>query len=85
MAPEMPTGSPAGPPIVLTAPTAPGEAEPVAAEIVTGRELRLVPSPMHGAGVLFERVVADGYPAVANHLEDLYPTPIIAAGPLIKY
>jgi hypothetical protein len=70
-------------PIVLTAPTTPGEAEPVGADIVTGLELRLVPSPREGKGVLFERVAVDDHPSVANHLEDLREMPIIAAGPIV--
>jgi hypothetical protein len=52
-------------------------------KIVTGLELRLVPSPSEGKGVLFERVAVDDHPAVANHLEDLREAPIIAADPII--
>ncbi len=92
MAPAMPTPSTrcsadessAAAAIVLTASALPGEAEPVGVEIITGLELRLVPSPAQGEGVLFERVAVDDHPAVANHLEDLCATPIIATGPLLS-
>ncbi len=70
-------------PILLTAPTTPGEAEPVGAEIVTGLELRLVPSLTEGNGVLFERVAVDDHPSVANHLEDLRELPVVATGPIL--
>ncbi|MGI9184746.1 MAG: hypothetical protein ACR2GZ_07250 [Solirubrobacteraceae bacterium] len=56
---------------------------PVGAEIVTGLELRLVPSPVDGEGILFERVAVDDRPSVANHLEDLGEMQIIASGPLL--
>ncbi|MGB9183042.1 MAG: hypothetical protein WCB67_03180 [Solirubrobacteraceae bacterium] len=53
------------------------------AQIITGLELRLVPSATEGEGVLFERVAVDDVPSVANHLEELREKPIIAAGPLL--
>jgi hypothetical protein len=53
------------------------------AQIITGLELRLVPSATEGEGVLFERVAVDDVPSVANHLDGLRERPIIAPGPII--
>lgn len=87
MAPAMPTprihlgaGDPVvGPAVVLTAPVA---ADPYETEIVTGLELRLVPSPTEGEGVLFERVaVSDHAPAV--HLDVAWETPLVPAVPVL--
>ena len=51
-------------------------------EIVTGRELRLVPSSAEGEGVLFERVAVSDQPA-AIHLDVAWEAPLIVGAPVL--
>jgi hypothetical protein len=90
MAPAMPTSrvqsdageAVVGPAVILTAPVNAGEVAPYETEIVTGRELRLVPSSTGGEGVLFERVAVSDNPS-AIHLDVAWEAPLIVGAPVL--
>ena len=90
MAPAMPTSrvqhnagqALVGPAIVLTGPVSTGDVARHETEIVTGRELRLVPSSSAGEGVLFERVTVGAHPSVV-HLDVAWEAPLIVGAPVL--